>query len=266
MAGKLNELRQRLKWLDPFTYVDIALEKAWPVKHGKKTLAQEVGYNLVYVVSAFVFAFLIYQAFALALNTQSPIVIVISESMEPNLYRGDVMFVQGIAPESIAGALALSSASLSEKPFSEFATASYSANKVQSVEIEGKSYSQSPSSDIIVYNSRLLGEQIIHRVFLKIKSPDGYYFLTKGDNSATNKTFDQDCGKVSVSNVPGTDVLRYGFEKPCVELFPVDSKSIQGKTVFRIPLVGCVKVWFFDDLPSLLFKGRMPEHYQGGIC
>ena len=271
MGSRLAQLKQKLKWLDPFTYVDLALDKYWPVKGKEKTLAQEIGYNVIYVVSAFAFAFIIYQAFAFALSTSSPIVIVVSESMEPVFYRGDVMFVQGIPAENLAGTLAVTSQNLFEMPFSEFASASYSGGELQSIEIDGKSYAQDPDSDIIVYNSRLLGEQIIHRIFLKIKANDGYYFLTKGDNKKTNKTFDQDCGKVTVKYSPGTDIVEgYVLEKPCIDLFPETSKEIQGRTIFRIPAVGCVKVWFFDDLPSLIFRHKMPDSYYSsgnwGIC
>src|SRR3989344_1625461 len=86
----LEGLRGRLKWLDPFTYVDLYL---MPMVNPKGDKLVE---NIVYVVSALVFAFVIYN-FVLAgiLGTASPLVIVYSGSMEPVLYRGDVVVLTG---------------------------------------------------------------------------------------------------------------------------------------------------------------------------
>ncbi|HIH21089.1 MAG TPA: hypothetical protein HA222_00295 [Candidatus Diapherotrites archaeon] len=273
LKKKLQAFRKKLKWLDPFTYVDLLLEKYWPVKHGKKTDVQEIGYTLVYIVSAFIFAFLIYQFFALALQTNSPIVIVISESMEPNLYRGDVVFIQGASFASLKAQELFVPENVSGKLFSEFAEASYSPSQVSNagkelsaIQAGGKEIKPSQDGDIILYYSSFTGEQIIHRVVAKLNALDASFLLTKGDNEKTNWTFDQDCGKKIQEPILGTDTSRIIIEKPCITLYPLKISEIEGKAVFRIPIIGCVKVWVFDDLPSLISKGAMPEHYNGGLC
>ena len=87
-------IRKKLKYLDPFTYVDMGLEKVYPVKE-KKTFTQEIVYDLVYVISAFVFAFIIYSIIGFALQTNSPMVIVMSASMQDVYFRGDIVALHG---------------------------------------------------------------------------------------------------------------------------------------------------------------------------
>ncbi|MBI5347625.1 MAG: signal peptidase I [Candidatus Aenigmarchaeota archaeon] len=49
------------------------------------------------VAAAIVVAWLFYQSLAFAMNTPMPIVSVVSDSMEPNLHRGDLLVVTGMA-------------------------------------------------------------------------------------------------------------------------------------------------------------------------
>lgn len=91
MAG----LREKLKWLDPFTYVDKFLMPKINPKNN------EVIAWVIYLVSAFVFAFAIYTILGLLLGTNSPMVIVVSGSMEPTMYRGDVVVLHGVNPADI---------------------------------------------------------------------------------------------------------------------------------------------------------------------
>ena len=92
---KKSSWREKLKWLDPFTYVDeYVLPRVNPS-------GNEVINWVVYLVSAFVFAFLVYSIFGLLLDTSSPMVVVVSGSMEPTLFRGDIMILQGVDDSSI---------------------------------------------------------------------------------------------------------------------------------------------------------------------
>jgi signal peptidase len=50
---------------------------------------------------AFFGSYLIYFILQLALNTSTPMVVVVSGSMEPNINKGDLLFVQGVDPEDI---------------------------------------------------------------------------------------------------------------------------------------------------------------------
>ncbi|MDO8627175.1 MAG: hypothetical protein Q7K42_01805, partial [Candidatus Diapherotrites archaeon] len=189
MRKKLEGIKQKLKWLDPFTYVDLALDKYWPAKNNKKTGVQEIGYNIIYLVCAFVFAFAIYQIFAMGLQTASPIVIVVSESMEPKFYRGDVVFIKGESPAGIKAQEIILNESLSGKKASEFLKSDFVDSPqsqvglaVDSIEFsDGQKVKLNTEGDIVVYYSTA-NQQIIHRAVLKIKANDGVFFLTKGDN------------------------------------------------------------------------------------
>ncbi len=55
--------------------------------------------DIIEVVLAFVVAWLFYQALALAAGTPMPIVSVESESMEPILHKGDLVFI--LSPENL---------------------------------------------------------------------------------------------------------------------------------------------------------------------
>lgn len=74
--------------------------------------------------------------------------------------------------------------------------------------------------EIIVYSpSNVNGPPIIHRVVAFEKVNNKYYFTTKGDNYRTNQ-------------VP--------------DYLPVPEDKVLGRAVFRIPLLGWVKIWFTD--------------------
>ena len=85
------------------------------------------------------------------------------------------------------------------------------------------SYYENYSNDVIVYvpkqynsNTSILGMDIIHRVFAKIKVGDEYFFLTKGDN---NQVFDS-----------------YWFEI-------VPEQAVKGKVALRLPFIGYFKLF-----------------------
>ena len=183
----LKELRQKLKWLDPFTYVDLWV---MPKVNPNNNKAIE---TVVYVVFAFIFALALYALLGLILWTKNPLVIVVSGSMQPNLYRGDVVVMHGLSPQDIRGAAIEIDTDLSGKSLSEFAAIDYAG---QTISIAGQSIPLNQSGDTVVYYSDLSGVQIIHRVVANIKTPQGHYLLTKGDNQATNQFVDQDCGQV----------------------------------------------------------------------
>ena len=50
---------------------------------------------------AFFGSFLVYFILQISFKTESPIVVVISPSMEPQIHKGDLLFVMGIDPENI---------------------------------------------------------------------------------------------------------------------------------------------------------------------
>ncbi|MFX0000003.1 MAG: signal peptidase I [Candidatus Hodarchaeota archaeon] len=112
--------------------------------------------TVVLIILAFSGSFLIYFILQLALHTNTPMVVVVSESMEPNLLKGDLLFLEGRDPSQIKNGT-----------------------------ISGK------EGDVIVFDARNLpgwikppNDPIVHRVIDKWY--DGaWFFRTKGDANPT---------------------------------------------------------------------------------
>ncbi|MFH1391759.1 MAG: hypothetical protein ABIH20_05595 [Candidatus Diapherotrites archaeon] len=270
----LKELKEKLKWLDPFTYIDLfllpkinALDKnlQWGVFISSYVLLallvsivfgfsttiigllgivyiylfffeKEEAITLsVYLVSAFIFAFVLYNfVLAFLLGTNAPLVIVFSGSMEPILYRGDIVILTG------AGSLQLAEAEVDfpvkEKLLNEYAVIGKRINnsgvkRDASIKIGSAEFEFDEDGPIVVYFSPLRNQDIIHRAVLKIKAPDGEFLLTMGDN---NNRLDQDCSSNGID---------------CIILNPVPVEDLRGKYLFHLPLVGHIKLIIFDDIP-----------------
>lgn len=251
----LEDLRKKLKWLDPFTYVDLYLMPK--INPGGNELLSWV----VYIFAAFFFAWAIYTGLGLVLGTGSPMMIVVSSSMEPLYHRGDILVLQGTGSEGIeALEVKLPLEQLSESEFESFANPIYSQgtqNSIDSIKFDtGQTIPITKDGSIVVYWSDYLKKPIVHRVVAKLHAMDGWFLLTKGD-SVNNYTIDQDCGYV-INGSP---------EKPCISLYPVKMSALQGKSIFHIPLLGCAKLWLLDDLGSLLATGKLPAEIEpGNIC
>lgn len=111
---------------------------------------------------AFLGSFLIYFILQLALNTSAPMVVVVSGSMEPAMYKGDLLFLQGVDPEDL-----------------------------EEGTIEDK------DGDVIVYDARGLwsgapDDPIVHRIVDKWENSSGWWFITKGDANSHVDGYDED--------------------------------------------------------------------------
>ena len=116
-----------------------------PIPHKKIIIA------VVMIVIAFFGSFLVYFILQISFNTESPIVVVISGSMEPTIHEGDLLFVMGIDAEDIKNGTA-----------------------------------EEQNGDVIVFDARGLWigapqEPIVHRVVDKFQIGDTWYFRTQGD-------------------------------------------------------------------------------------
>ncbi len=119
-----------------------------PIPHKKIIIA------VVMIVIAFFGSFLVYFILQISFNTESPIVVVISGSMEPTIHKGDLLFVMGTDAEDIKNGTA-----------------------------------EDKNGDVIVFNAQGLWggaplEPIVHRVIDKYQIGDTWYFTTKGDANA----------------------------------------------------------------------------------
>ena len=257
-----------LKYLDPFTYVDF-----WVIPVVKKlTNNSSTAEFLVNILFAFLFAFLAYFLLGVLFGSSSPLVIVYSASMEPTFYRGDVMALGGVSENDYLGPEIFFSDSVSIRNVQtiNYATPIYSSPNTLNLEKIifncGTNCTQevipSKNGEVIVYpafnpNSSMHNIPIIHRAIAKLVSKDGNFILTKGDNSLTNPTFDEDCGQIK----PEFNTSQKG----CITFYAIPVEDLQGKAFFKIPLVGCFKLWLVDDLSSLIFNGRLPSDFRG-IC
>jgi len=264
LKEKYNKLKEKLsflKWLDPFTYIEIALRKFHPKKARPSAFDEAIDWA-VYLISALVIAWLLYTLLGIALGTNYPMVIVLSGSMEPVMYRGDVMVLVGANYQNVkAQEINLSNIELKGKQLQEFSSVKPEQYEVQVIlnqlgarpqttrELNffdiNKTIQLNTEGDIIVYFSGLKQEQIIHRAIAKIKAKDGYYFLTKGD-STKNYWVDQDCQQLTYKNY----ILRN--QNSCITLYPSKESELQGKVLFKIPLLGWIKLIPFNEIPRLL--------------
>ncbi|MFX1494683.1 MAG: signal peptidase I [Promethearchaeota archaeon] len=117
---------------------------------------------VVLISVAFFGSFLTYFILQVALNTETPIVVVVSGSMKPTLNEGDLLFVKGVNPADIRNGT-----------------------------VEEK------NGDIIVFDAHDVwfsppAEPVVHRVVNKRYNVNKSYweFQTKGDNDATNPHID----------------------------------------------------------------------------
>ena len=140
---------------------------------------------IIFVAILFGATFGTYFILRAALHTKTPMVVVISGSMEPTLYRGDLLFLKGKDP----------------------------------ADIQNGSYQGDPAGDIIVFEASwsYSGEPIVHRVIDKRFNATGteiWEFKTQGDNVITNPT--PDSGWTSEDDVIGVmvgKIPKIGFVK-----------------------------------------------------
>jgi signal peptidase len=107
--------------------------------------------SIVMISIAFFGSFFVYFILQVTLNTETPVVVVVSGSMSPHINEGDLLFVQGRDPQDIRNGSA--------------------------IEQDG---------DIIVFNAWGLWpsapqDPIVHRVIGKWLDGGTWYFQTKGD-------------------------------------------------------------------------------------
>ena len=232
-----------LEKLDPFTYVDdYIIPKINPKNN-------EIINWIVYLVFSFIFAFALYSFFGLVLQTQSPLVIVVSGSMLPTLSRGDVVILQGVNGASLnAPEVVLDGVDVRNTSLSKLATYSFDGKGGWNITFnqtnETINVPKKGSSDIVVYNSSFKNLEIIHRAVIKIRSNGEYFVLTKGDN---NPSLDQDCGSVDELLLPGSPNGQIVTSKSCPSPYPVSLSDVRGKALVWLPYLGYIKLLLVDS-------------------
>jgi len=211
---------------------------------------------LVNIILAFVLIkFIVYPGLGFILNTSHPVVAVVSSSMEHksvshclildntfnknlkycseyeytmcgNTYDEDKIFKFDDYWNE-CGEWYGKNANLDKKDFSEF-TLKNGFNKGDIMVLAGKDASAIEVGDVIVFRSSRQ-DPIIHRVVNKFQDNNRITFQTKGDNN-----------NVSI-NTAGLNEMS------------IEEDAIIGKAVFRIPLLGYIKIWFVELLRLMGF-------------
>ncbi len=193
-------------------------EKHWkPLRHLSSTVVE--------IDTAFFAALFFWLALGFVLNTSTPIDVVTSCSMLPNLGRGDLIFLQGGTIEAPEVQL---SRPITPSDFVKDACAvrdKYSGTELQTLcttglLVDGTRHAFTKEGDILVYeppHQPALG-LIVHRAVLKLKSGGQTYYLTKGDNN------------------PLADVE--GITRSLAT-----DKDVKGRMILRVPYVGYLKLF-----------------------
>ncbi|MDD4049531.1 MAG: hypothetical protein PHX47_00810 [Candidatus ainarchaeum sp.] len=231
-------MKDKLKYLDPYYYIDTLLLKLF----GKpKSLENKIMYWIFYLVYSLILAFLIFKLLGLILGTSLPLATVVSGSMEPSFYRGDIMVIS--SAKNLKSEVITIDDNISTKNLNEFAKMEYKLNgfgnyEVKTIEINNQIIeikdAIEKNNSVVVYKSNLTGRDIIHRVVLIIDANDGKYVLTKGDNGETNYIIDQDCA------ISGNYIVN-----GCLNVYPINVENLMGKKILRIPYIGYLKLFLF---------------------
>jgi len=201
----------------------------------KFSASQEIkDWAVSFIVAAVVY-FIILPAI---LGTTSPGVVVASCSEKGHLNIGDILIVQGTSIKDI------NAPEVVVDRYEGFTPVLDENGEVTELIIGSKQVSLNRSNDIVVYSAYPTGVQIIHRVFVKIKTSDGYLLLTKGD---ANTALDQmtQTGESCIDENIG-----------CIST-PVTQRMLVGKKILiPIPLLGHVKLFFCDLTLGKLCDGH----------
>ncbi len=225
-------------WFDPYTYVDLLLFKLF----GKPDKLQiKIIYWVFYILFSLLFAYLLYQIIGLALGSSLPLATVVSGSMEPSFYRGDIVLI-GSAKNLKAEVIEVNDF-ISNKDLRQFAKLEFFPNEYGLSEIDTLVIGDqrlvikdaiTNNNSVVVYRSNTTGRDIIHRAVVVINAKDGTFILTKGDNSKTNRIIDQDCKINLNTGVPGN---------MCLHIYPINVNDLIGKKIGKLPYVGYFKLF-----------------------
>ena len=168
--------------------------------------------------------FIVYPGLGLVLGTSYPVVAVVSESMEHN---GNFDAWWGNAGTWYANN------KINKEDFENFPLKN-GFDKGDIMILRGKPPQDIKVGDVVVFWSAKR-DPIIHRVVKKWYN-NTYYFQTKGDNYKTNP---------------------FSIKSSFLDETSVSEQQVAGNAVFRIPLLGYIKIWFVDILD--IFKGILAQ-------
>ncbi|MAG91487.1 signal peptidase I [Candidatus Woesearchaeota archaeon] len=171
---------------------------------------------IINIILAFILIkFIVYPGLGFAFQTSHPVVAVVSESME---HKGsfDEWWNNGNKWYVANG--------ISRGEFEQYPLKN-GFNKGDIMVLYGKKTGNIGIGDVVVFWSSSR-DPIIHRIVKKSQDNGAYIFQTKGDNYRTNPA--------PIQKPPFLDETR------------ITEDQIIGNAVFKVPLLGWIKIWFND--------------------
>jgi len=176
---------------------------------------------IVNIILAFVLIkFIVYPGLGFLLTTSHPVVAVVSSSMEHNNLGFDNWWDLNKDWYIENG--------IKKEEFETFSLKN-GFNKGDIMVLVGRDAENINVGDTIVFRGDRK-DPIIHRVVKKMQDNDEIYFQTKGDNNGDS---------ISNNRLDETNVRE---------------DIIIGKAVFRVPLLGYIKIWFVEILKFIGYK------------
>lgn len=170
---------------------------------------------LVNIALAFILIkYVVYPGLGFLLSTSHPVVAVVSESMEHN--NGFDDWWQKSSRWYIGNGIG-------KDEFASFMLKN-GFDKGDIIVLKGKNPENIEIGDVVVFWSAKK-DPIIHRIVRKWQEGSEYYFQTKGDNYKTNPV---------------------SIKTPFLDETRISQEQIVGNAVFRIPLLGYIKIWFAE--------------------
>jgi len=178
---------------------------------------------IINVVLAFILVkFIIYPGFGLLLSTNYPIVAVVSCSMEHNTQPDCSLSHLNFDEWWSTRGEWYTNKEFTKEQFKNF-NFNNGFNKGDIMILQGIQPKNIKIGDILVYQSQIYPNPIIHRVVKITQKNSMYYFTTKGDNNQ-----DPDPWEISEQQIKST-----------------------GKAIIKIPYLGWVKIWFTNLIGAI---------------
>ncbi|MDD4983436.1 MAG: hypothetical protein PHH82_01180 [Candidatus ainarchaeum sp.] len=221
-----KEIKAKLKWIDPFTYLDFFIE----FLH-KKGINYKILDIVLQILYALLLAYITILIIGLFTGAAKPITIVVTGSMEPNVNIGDFLFIG--SAKNIETTDVYYNGNVGGKDVKEFLEPIFVNGNTTKVKIDGNIYDLNTNADVVVYYSPIVNKDLVHRAVLKIHANDGIFYITKGDNTETNFMIDEDCNFVYGP---------YIVTDACLYKTAIPESELQGKMLWKIPYLGYIKV------------------------
>ncbi len=236
MLGPIKSIRKFIKKLDPAEHLKTHLSlTGWQAELFDLVIGLAMAALLYYLILPFI------------LGATPPAVVVQSCSMKGSLNVGDVVVLQGVSFEDVNAPLIELDGPLTFLPIPNDArqpTKSIIFSNNQTLKLDTK-------GDTIVFISKISGDQIVHRIIAKVVTPEGRFYLTKGDANNIPDASKIDCSvwqnnhcSVHKSQIQNTCTEKDKGWSGCIAT-PIPEEEIAGRQYFVIPLIGHIKMLFF---------------------